>query len=110
MRSPLGTGSCQGSAQELWAGGIGEAELEENGIFQGCWHQIQVGRSLPVPKSTLGYGTFTFLGPILLLSGFSQSFLIPMTRMGEMNPALAVPGGLHRHQGAPSPVSHPHQI
>lgn len=45
VHGPLGTGRCQGSAWGLWAGRTSEAELEENGIFQGCWHQIQVGRS-----------------------------------------------------------------
>lgn len=83
MRSPLGTGSHQGSAQGLWAGRTGEAELKENGIFQGCWQQIQVGRISPVPKSPLSYGTFTFLGPILLLGGVFPVLFNPHDKDGR---------------------------
>ena len=75
MCSPAGTGSCRGLARGLWAGGASEVELEDNGMLGGCWHHIRVGRSSPVPRSPLGYGTFTFLRPIQLLGGgFSVLF------------------------------------
>lgn len=57
-----GTQSCQGSARGVWA------ELEDNGIFPGCCHQIQVRQSSSDPESALGYGTFALLSPSPLLS------------------------------------------
>lgn len=53
--------------------GIREAELDENGIFPACWHQIKEGRSSSVPESPFSYPYHH--------SMFSQS-LIALGRMG----------------------------
>lgn len=52
MRSPLGTGSCWGSAWGLWTGRTSEAELEENGIFSRVLAPNSSGKELTCPHIT----------------------------------------------------------
>lgn len=96
-------------------GGSGQAEpvrqsWRKMGFFNGAGTKFKWEGVCLSPNDPLVVAPSPFSDPSRCLVGFFQSFLIPVRKMGERNPAPAVPGGLHRHQGAPSPRSHSHQI